>query len=205
MWLILQQTRSGRVEFAWHAKVITGCCPIVAPKRSLKVNPAFFLRDAGFSAISILLLGNNEIQWDAVEVLEFVKQKTDASQGVQLLHCSQVKVEHFSTDYKSCISTSVSWGCCGGHFLSSIYLKLPHCLDFQHSMPLWLQRAKHGSAATTMILRPKQSTIKFVLLYIALYCTNLLHMPEFHSRKPGELTWWRFRDLEKWRNSIVVG
>ena len=50
------------MEFAWHAKVITGCCPIVAPKRSLKVNPAFFLRDAGFSAISILLLGNNKMQ-----------------------------------------------------------------------------------------------------------------------------------------------
>lgn len=45
------------------SKVITGCCPMVAPKHFLKVNWAFFLRDAGFSAISILLLRSMEIQW----------------------------------------------------------------------------------------------------------------------------------------------
>ena len=43
-----------------RSQVITGCCPLVAPKNSLKVNPAFFLRDAGFSAISILLLRRNK-------------------------------------------------------------------------------------------------------------------------------------------------
>ena len=36
------------------------------------------------------------------------------------------------------------------------------------------------------------------------YTLNLVHMPEFYSREPGELTGWQcFRDLENWRNSIV--
>ena len=54
----------------FNVLVITGCCPIVAPKRSLKVNPAFFLRDAGFSAISILLL------WWALPVVDLFKAST---------------------------------------------------------------------------------------------------------------------------------
>lgn len=54
----------------FNVLVITGCCPLVAPKNSLKVNPAFFLRDAGFSAISILLL------WWALPIVDLLKAST---------------------------------------------------------------------------------------------------------------------------------
>mmetsp|Transcript_42834 Transcript_42834/g.79849 ORF Transcript_42834/g.79849 Transcript_42834/m.79849 type:complete len:389 (+) Transcript_42834:21-1187(+) len=51
----------------FNVLVITGCCPIVAPKGVLKIKPAFFLRDALFSAISILLL------WWALPVVDLAK------------------------------------------------------------------------------------------------------------------------------------
>ncbi|CAJ1393367.1 unnamed protein product [Effrenium voratum] len=54
----------------FNVLVITGCCPLVAPKRALKINPAFFLRDAGFSAVSIWLL------WWALPVVDLLRAST---------------------------------------------------------------------------------------------------------------------------------
>ncbi|CAK9003921.1 unnamed protein product [Durusdinium trenchii] len=54
----------------FNVLVITGCCPLVAPDRFLKINPAFFLRDAFFSALSIVLL------WWALPIVDLFKAST---------------------------------------------------------------------------------------------------------------------------------
>jgi len=51
----------------FNVLVITGACPMVAPRGELVVNRMYFLRDAGFSAVSIALL------WWALPVVDLFR------------------------------------------------------------------------------------------------------------------------------------
>ena len=97
------------------AKVITGCCPLVAPKHSLKVNPAFFLRDASFSGVSILLLGSDSRQRSNVSIQSWnavaLRLLWWALPIVNLFKASTLLA--FSALYAYVVAKSESWF--GGH------------------------------------------------------------------------------------------
>ena len=150
-----------------RSQVITGCCPLVAPKNSLKVNPAFFLRDAGFSAISILLLRRNKnTVWAIPLVCSFENLRHPAknmeTHPKHPKHPTTIYIYLYTADLpkwhslksKMRIKENLwllrSWGCSGGPFRLSICWRLRRCWRFLHCMPLWWPRAKRGLVATTM-------------------------------------------------------
>lgn len=151
-----------------RSQVITGCCPLVAPKNSLKVNQLFFC----VMLVSLLspycCSDATKTQYEPVWAIPLVCSFENLRHPAKNMETHPKHPKH-PTTYILPTCQSVlwnpkgesrrikenlwllrSWGCSGGPFRLSICWRLRRCWRFLHCMPLWWPRAKRGLVATTM-------------------------------------------------------